>query len=43
MVAVALFTPGFLTAKPSRLQITVWLFMAVLVVADGLGVDPLLS
>lgn len=43
MVVTALFAPGFLTVKPSLLQIAVLLFLAVLLVADGLGVDPLLS
>ena len=43
MVVVALFAPGFLTTKLSWLQIAVLVFLFVLLVADGLGVDPLLS
>jgi O-antigen ligase/tetratricopeptide (TPR) repeat protein len=43
MVVVALFSPGFLTAKPSRIQMAMLLFLAIVGLADGLGVDPLLS
>ncbi|MVM37150.1 hypothetical protein GO730_04965 [Spirosoma sp. HMF3257] len=40
---VAVFTPGFFVARLSRLQLAVLLFLAILFVADGLGVDPIQS
>lgn len=43
MVIVALLTPGFLTAKPGRIQLAVLLFLVIVGFADALGVDPLLS
>lgn len=43
MVVVALLTPGFLTTKPSHIQMAVMLFLGVVGLANGLGVDPLLS
>ncbi|MBC3785778.1 O-antigen ligase family protein [Spirosoma utsteinense] len=43
MVVIALLTPGFLTTTLSRLQGAVLLFLGILSLADGLGVDPLLS
>ena len=43
MTAVALFTPSFLRLPLTRLQGSLLIFLAVIGLADGLGIDPIQS